>query len=1073
MSARSSIAALLVACALAQADELSSTNYRVSSLVVAGGAAGVDATNATADSANYRTLLQLGQAATSDDRELTSANYLLSKGHLCTIWGLGTSTDEWIGTTDAGVETTDLWSNAFSWGYGVPTSTSRVRVGPARAADRLTGTGSSSTVTVDSVGDLTLTAGCILQLATSITVNSGGTLRTTGTSAASRARIQQTAAGTYAFTLAGTMNVNYVAIEDLAATGLVVLSTGVMTGWTGMYFTSGAAGGVYLDLALAGATSVPANIDLCHFDSGPTNNVKSGDGGTTHTNVMFNSWAGTLAGEAFETNDSLERVDWGAGAAVVLRTDNPADADVATYATIQDAINNATVVNNVVEVRDGVIRDESINLSSLGFRVFLDGAVLRPGAGSIAVTGSGNPAREVLRNILLVRDAASATPVMRNVANVVQCDVLGPFTTANPLVSVTAGNTCLVENSIVGNPASWQADGDDPIANAGTLNVNYSFVDRGVAYPGTNNANGNPQFQNWDPITGGSGLYDIHLRPSSPCVDYAPVSSIAVATDFDRGLDFNSLDQAPGGGNPRRPVNARPDATSGDPLPRPYADWDDNFGTYDVGADELGPLITGTTDRCQGAPLWTNRAGAGIVADPDSFSIPIASFNFSPAVLYVVENNNVAQAGHDVRLVAYSMNDADSDGDLDVIETLNLTTAAPTIQKAYSITVVAGGTQENLYIVADRDADSDTTADAVLAIRYNPSLNPRLAVRGDWATNPIVSPGSGTIGRIVIGQSDGRLYCARGDGRIYRRNPTDGTAPAASGNWLGDGRLDLSALGYDGRIDAEGGLFAGKFNNSLYAPTNGHANEIIRIQLTDGSIPFAQTCGTSNRNHNGFNIISQSVFVTGADQYVWRANEDTLAYNAWPAAVWPWQSEPMGAGVRTTTRAQMFRTVDANVRVGAGTRIYKFRKDTGVMTDDSDGAGDDWGPGRAFRGSILTAPTLIGGVGKDYTPVADGRRCGKLVFGTDQGYCYVASYIRATLASDAEENGDAVNESQPASATIVGYDIRDGRPYPGFPYRLPGVKIVNIALVTSSTVGRSVIVFITDNGWAYGFIEPY
>ncbi len=1073
MSVRSAIAAILFACACAQAQELSSTNYKVSSHVVAGGAAGVNAVNATADSANYRTLLQVAQVATSDDRELTSANYRVSKGHIHTFWGLGTSTDEWMGTLDAGVETTDLWSNAFNWGSGVPTSASPAKVGPARAADRLTGTGSASVVTVDSLGDLTLAAGCTLQVATSLTVNSGGTLRTSGSSAASRTRIQHTAAGTYAFTLAGTMNVNYLTIDDLAATGLVVQSTGIMTGWTGMYFMGGAAGGLYLDLSLAGATSVPANIDFCQFDSGPTNNVRSGGGGTTHTNVTFNAWAGALGGEAFESNDTQELVDWGAGAAVVLRTDNPADADVSTFATIQDAINNSTVVNNVIEVRDGMIRDESLNLSSLGFRVFLDGAVLRPGAASTAVVGSGNAAREVLRNVVLIRDAASATPLMQNVANVVHCDILGPFTTANPLLRVTAGNACLIENSIVGSPAAWQADGDDPLANAGALTVNYSFVDRGVVYPGTNNANGNPQLQNWDPITGGSGLYDIHLRPSSPCVDYAPVSSIAVATDFDRGLDFNSADQAPGGSNPRRSIDARPE--TGDPGGPAFASWDDNFGTYDVGADELGPLVTGTGNRCQGAPLWTNRAGSGIVADPDSFSVPITSFTFSPAVMFVVENNNVAQAGHDVRLVAYSMNDADSDGDLDVIESLTLTAAAPTVQKVHSITVIPAGAQDNLYLVVDRDADADTAADAVLAVRYNPSLTPRLAVRVDWASNPVIPAGTGAVGRIVIGQSDGRLYFPRANGRLYRHDSTDGSAPAAAGNWLGTGQLDLTALGYDGRIDSEGSLYAGKFNNSLYAPTNGHANEIIRIQLTDGSIPFAQNCGTSNRNHFGFNIISQSVFVTGADQYVWRANEDTLAFNPWvgPSNVWPWQSEPMGAGVRTTTRAQMFRTVDANVRVGAGSRMYKFRKDTGVMTDDSDGAGDDWGPGRTFRGAIFTTPTLIGGTAKDYTPAADGRRCGKIVFGTDTGYCYVASYIRATLTTDVEENGDAVGESQPASATIVGYDIRDGRPYPGFPYRIPGVKIVGLSLLTSSTVGRQVIVYVTDNGWAYGFIEPY
>ena len=932
-----------------------------------------------------------------------------------------------------------------------------------------------STSDIQSGGTLQLAGGTTIKLADGATLNvsSSGTLATAGTSASSRARIQNGGAGTYSISLSGAMNVSYVTIANLSATGVVVNASGTLGGWTGVRFTGGAAGGVYLDVSLAGAASLPASIDLCQFDSGPTNNVISGGGATAHTNVTFNNWAGALGGEQFESSDNLDLIDWGSGAAVVLRDDNPLNPDVAFYATLQDAVNDATALNNVIEVRDNVIRDETLNLSALGFRIVIDGAVLRPPGASTAIVGSGNPALEVLRNVVLIRDAASAPPLLQDVANVIHCDVLGPFTTANPLVTVTGPATCLVENSIVGDPATWQADGDNPITKVGALTVNYSFVDCGVVYPGTNNSLGNPQLANWDPITGGSGLYDVHLRPGSPCVDYAPAPSIAVATDLDRGLDFNSPDQNPGGSNPRRPIDARPDVTDGG---GPYGSWDNDFApanTYDVGSDEMGPLVTGTGNKPQGVPLWTNRAGAGVVADPDSFSTPITSFSFSPAVMYVAENMNVNQAGHDVRLVAYSMNDADSDGDLDILTTLDLDASG--VQKVHHITAIGAGTQDNLYVAVDLDADADTTADAILAIQYVTSPS-TLALRGGWAMNPRSPAGTGTISRMVIGQSDGLLYFVRGDGRIYRHKQADGTpdggAADPADNWVdANGRLDLVAEGYDGKFDVEGSLFAGKFNNCIYAPTNQHGNEILRIQCTDGSIAAAQNCGTGNRNHYGFNVISQSVFVTGADQYVWRIHEDTLAYNPWVAApnAWPWQSEPMGATVKTTTRAQMFRTVDANVRVGAGPSIFKFRKDTGVMTDDSDGAGDDWGPGRTFRGNLVTPPTLIGGTGKDYTPVADGRRCGKLIFGTDQGYCYVLSYIRATLAADAEDN----DEPQPASSTIVGYDIRDGRPYPGFPYRIPGVKIVNIALVTSSTVGRSVIVFFTDNGWAYGFIEPY
>ena len=940
---------------------------------------------------------------------------------------------------------------------------------------------SGTSYTILSGGTLQLDTSSTVRLASgaTLTVNSGGFLTTSLTGASSRAKIESVA-GYIGLTLNGTMNTNYLWIDDLNATGVAVGASATLIGWRGIRFSggenpAGADNSRYINLTAAtGSTTLPAFIEECWFEAGPDNNVLGDLAGATHPNVTFSNWAGALGGEAFEKDDQLDLVDWGSGGNVVL---NPGGGQ-ATYATLVDAILAANANGpsvDTIEVRDNAIREEVLNIPALGANaknIILDGAILRVpnGATSPAIIGSGdNATGEVLKNLVLLRTTGGIQPILRNAGRVFHCSIVGDRADG-VLVDVTGGNSCTMQSCVVGAPAGaggWGAGAWSPVTNAGTFSATYTDFDVTAAqlaaapYAGTQNFRLDPLFQAYDPA---SGMYDLHLRPTSPCVDYAPAPPVAVDTDFDRGQDFENP-----GTNPRRPIDARPNSGEGGPYPT----WDDDFGLYDVGADEQATFVIGTGSKAQGTPLWVNRAGTGVVADPDSFSIPITSFTFSPAVMYVGENNDVTlNPSRDVRLVAYAMNDADSDGDLDLIDSLDLTGSG--IQKVYSITAIGAGTQDNLYLVVDT-TDAGTEADAILAVSYTPSAAPNeLAVRGDWGTNPRSPAGTGTISRIVLGQADALLYFARGNGRIYRHRQTDGTPDGGVADpgdkWVdANGQLDVVAEGYDGKFDAEGSLFAGKFNNSLYAPTNQHASEIVRIQMTNGAVASAKSCGAGDRNHFGFNVISQSVLVTEADQFVWRIHEDTLDFDG-DALGWTYQSAGMGAGVRTTTRAQMFRTVDANVRVGAGSTMFKFRRETGALTLDSDAAGDDWGPGRTFRGDITTPPVLLGGTGKDYTGAADGRRCGKVVFGTDQGYCYIASYIRATLASDAEDNG----ETQLAS-TFAPYvlNIADGRPYPGFPYRIPGAKIVSLALVTSSTVGRQVIVFITDNGWAYGFIEPY
>ncbi len=1059
-----------------RADELSSANYRVTSHVVVGGAAGVDTTNATADSASYRTLLQVAQVATSDDREHSSANYRVSNGHLHTIWGLGTSTDQWMGTTDAGVETTDVWANAFNWGYGIPASTTSANIGPARAGGRLTGTGSVSVLTVSSLGSLALTGGGILQVDSSLTVSSGGTLRTTGTTAASRARIRQTAAGTYTFSLAGTMDVSYLTVANLAGTGLVVQSTATLTGWTGVTFTGGAAGGVYLDLALAGATSLPASIDFCQFDSGPANNVRSGGSGTTHANVTFNNWAGLLGGEANETNDALDLVDWGAGAAVV-RLDGTGQP---TYATLTEAVLAVGANNERIEVRDNAIRDESLDLGALTpfTGLTIDGAILRVTAASpgpaILGTSAGAARGETVKNLVLIR-ASGTQPLLWNVQNTYHCTIVGDYDDVGgttPLVVQTAG-TCNLRNCIVGDPndANWNLGGGrvDPIAGAFTF-LDYCLIQEdGTAGTGNVIPPVNPDFVMVHPS---SGVWDVHLRSTSVCIDRAPALA-GMATDMDRGTDF-----ANDANNARRP--------SDDPSRA------NNPAAYDIGADEFGPLVEATSGQPQGVPVWVERAGnvdtaaANPVGDPDSFTSPSPSYNWSPFVLFMGENRTI---GSDLLVVARRMDNGNILASYDVNE------VATGIDRIVSITskMSVGGATEDVYLVVD--TNNDTLGDALIALQYNgAAFVPHAGWDGGAVTPHAIGPaGAFPMGLIAIGRVDATdLFVVRG-GNLYRRNRTNGVAPnAGPGDWnddiapVGDhgpldGRFASSPSNHAGSYDAEGALYADlSASNLLWVAVNrdglgdaGGTHEIVIIEAANGveRNPVNLNGPTDvGKNHTGFALMNGRIWATPwQDNYVFGLKYDDLTFAVQPTAGPYWRSVDLGRNV--TTRPQTFRTSDGHVRVGAMDRVFKLRKADGTLAADS-GAASDWGADRAIRGQLASTPAALGSAAKTIfdtgVPGGASRRGAKLIFGTDQGNCYILSYIRATSTSD-DTNGDYQRAN---NGGAVNYDILDGRPYPGYPYRIPGVKILRTFVATHSS-GRNLIVFLLDNGWMYAFIEPY
>lgn len=889
-----------------------------------------------------------------------------------------------------------------------------------------------------------------------------GRLLTSGTSASSRATLTRLAsyagAENWAMVLTGVADISYATFSYLDALGVQVGATAQLVGWTGIRFSNGTAGGLYLDLSAAtSATTLPTTMNLCQFDAGPANNVRGAGGAATHTNVTFSNWSGALGGEGFETNDPLDLIDWGASGAVV-RT---ATGD--SYPTIQDAINAVAGPNETIEVRDNVIRTETLDLSTFPFdNLTIDGAILRVTGATSGIKGKGrDPALfsdERLVNLVLIRDPGATGALLEDCQRVYHCTIVGGRADG-ALIKVGAGKFTTLANCIVGdaaNAGTWGTTDNILVSNSGTYSSTNSDYDRATItvapYLGTGNINSNPQFVMFHPS---SGVYDLHLRSGSPCIDAAPAPPGGLATDFDRGTDFGA-----DANNARRPNDDPNKADAG--------------GIYDIGADELGPLVESVSGLPQGVPVWVERAGnvdtdtANPAGDPDSFTNQSVSFNWSPYVIFMGENRTVG-AIPDLVVVARRMDNGNIHASYDINE------VATGIDKLISVTskMTAGGGTEDVYLVVD--TDNDGQGDALIALQYNPA-GPSFAPHAGWPQTggnptPQAVGTSGAMGFIAIGPNDATdLFVVRG-GNLFRRSRLTGAIPAATSSWNASGQKTGD---HAGSYDAEGALFADLFNDILYVPINRDALHapthelaiVARSTGVEGATANLNGVVDVGKNHTGFALMNGRVWATPwQDNFVWALKQDTLASSPPPY----WQSADIGRNV--TTRAQTFRALDAHVRVGAGNRVYKLVKENGTLSTDST-AGGDWGNDRPFRGNLMTVPAIVGNSAKTIfdtgTPGGASRRGAKMIFGTDQGCCYVLSYIRAANAAD-DTKGDYQRAN---NGGTVNYDILDGRPYPGYPYRVPGVKVTRAFLATHSS-GRNLIVFLFDNGWMYAFVEPY
>ncbi|MEK7865488.1 MAG: hypothetical protein AAB434_02315, partial [Planctomycetota bacterium] len=256
------------------------------------------------------------------DRATVSATFNATEGHLGTFWGLGTSQNEWMGTNDAGVETSGFWTNAFNWGYGIPTATRDAVVGPARAVtDRLLAAGDVRSLLIRNLGSVTLEGGATLTVASGqeLRVDLGGSLLSANVGPGNRAVVTRSGAGTYDVVIDGSLNIDFITMRFLSATGVQVRAGANVAGFDSIRFMDGAAGGEYLNLSLADATTVlPVTSTFVEFHPAPANNV-FGDGvAPFHPAMTFDPWAGLLGGAAFETNDLGGRIFWGTESVPIL-----------------------------------------------------------------------------------------------------------------------------------------------------------------------------------------------------------------------------------------------------------------------------------------------------------------------------------------------------------------------------------------------------------------------------------------------------------------------------------------------------------------------------------------------------------------------------------------------------------------------------------------------------------------------------------------------------------------------------------------------------------------------------------
>lgn len=932
----------------------------------------------------------------------------------------------------------------------------------------------ASTSDIQSGGTLQLANGTTLKLAdlATLNVNSGGTLVTTATSASSRATIQNNGSGSYGVTLSGIADITYLTWKNVNTSGVQVMNGANLVGagtnnWTGVSFEGPVAAGVYFNFSQSGsATVLPSTMSLCQFAGDNTthaNNVVGDSDGAngyhpqfTFQNFAIDSSFGAADGPPNEKSntDPQDKILWGSAAAVVLRR---AGADLSTYASLTDALKAATTAGDIVEVRDNVVRTESIDLTNAAFTnkvVIIDGAVLKSTGATFAIKGTGVLTNEIVRNLVLVRDAGGATELLTDVGRIYHCTVLGDYAVARPLVKLASGSSKM-QNSIVGDGASadWSLGGT-PLSGA--------IATRNCFLGGSAPAGSKPSFEFFDPS---KSAYDVHLKAGSPCVDAASATDDAVDTDFDRGSDAETN----GGSafNLRRPIDDPATADTGTPA-----------GIYDIGADEFGALKVRSngSDWNQSVPMWTYPATP---ATRDSYSK--ISANFTPNALFVGENVNTTDASRDIKIIALGF---DSSLILSKNVAGGVSPLADTVRKIISIlSVSTSATTADLYCVVDTNADADKNGDALLGLTYNGA-----SFTVKWAVQAIA--GATRMGDLVIG-NDTNLYVVAevAAGRQLFRFAQATGAPVSGTGWAADGHCTLAA--YQNIFDVDGALFASRNDGFLYAPIFGDTtNEIIRLKLLDGTLGQQQDCGATQKNHTGFNIVGGSLLATAfQDNFVWLLAQDDIRY------VWTTVSAPKPAnksvdlGSGTTTRAISLRVSDGHVRVGAGNKMFKLRKGTGPLyTDvdagklcaDSDASGDDWGPGRLFRGNLTTTPVLLGSLGKTWAS-ADGnpqgtRRAVKAVFGTDQGCVYIVSYIRQTATTPGDEfNNDEQRVSDPAATGQAAIDRRayDGRCYPGFPYRIPGVSIQSIVVAQHPTALRNQVIFILSNGSVIAFLEPY
>ncbi|MBI3098946.1 MAG: lamin tail domain-containing protein [Planctomycetes bacterium] len=901
----------------------------------------------------------------------------------------------------------------------------------------LSGTGAAPGNTVLSGGALQLDAGSTLALASgaTLTVSAGGTIRTSGTTSSTRATITRSgSSGTYDFVVNGTLGLDYYRVRYCGANGMQVgagaldidgLGDGNFDGLANGDFDFPVAGNALLNFTGYDGAS-PAGVYGCRFgNSVGMANAKGVKGTVVGAAgiLTFFGWSGAIGGPDFEI-DASNKVDWATTVYSVLS----GGTVVEQYVGVAAALANATAANNIVESRGSGIED--LGGASIAFPnqagIILRNAFLANG--SLQGSGGGAGNRGTLRNCFVafaaLGQSIGGTAALDSVDN---CTVVEEVDDA--ITRITAGT---VRNTAYTGAAGEISGAQTTCATGVVAATVFSDATR----------------------------RDYHLKPAaSSLIDQGTNLGFAPADDIDgntRGID---------------------DALTAD---------GGDLSRWDIGADEYGAVLVGGAPGS--IPAWSSASAPGGVL-MGALDSPM-DYSWWMGLLYggtttggAALNDSFVMLNPMNGTVAYSL---DLPGALGVSNAH--TRAVPSTLRLSSGTP----TQDLFAVSVDTDNPADGISDkllCLLATEFRTGTvsvtNASAIVTGTGTAWQTSSPAAAANDKFVgpdnvtytVGSVDSdtqiTLTTAYGGATIAGASYRIGRLALYTG-FSGNGVLD-STDGANALYQPVGqATFAGDgTDNFLWIPAAtavGGTSYFCKYTLAGVRVWANSTHAADFRPPSFFNRIMNKCYIAltndgngwdwgsvdkngagalqgsmgaatvnrfpsiwvspgSATSWLFLAPETNSAYAVQGATgTSAWVSPDLNGLPTTQCMNPSFYTW---VYLGVDQHICKLHRITGALATDGDAPGEDWSTTDWLRGSIST----------NYV-----NWNSRLFCGTESGYCYQISVFN---------NETGGNDGQSGITS-------------GFPYRIPGTRIVGVSI----SLSPNRVYYSCEDGRILAFVIP-